>query len=143
MKTFNTAKKNNITVLHNNKKGNNYIVASILSEHLQCNMIASEDNPKIHQYDTIIFVVSNYGDEELCQPMEDYIYNIKIKNKKFLICELGNYFGFENYIGCKKIVIKLLENLNWQKISDISIDSLPKIDLESLNNWILEIKYKL
>ena len=87
----------------------------------------------------MLFVVSNVGDEELCQPMEDYIYNIKLKSKKFLVCELGNYFGFENYVGCKKIVISLLEKLKWQKLSDISIDSLPNLDLESLYNWIKKI----
>ena len=31
----------------------------------------------------------------------------------------------------------------WEKISDISLDSLPKLDLQSLNSWISEIKHKI
>lgn len=114
-----------------------------MGNYFKCDVIAAINNPKIKKYKTIIFVVSNVGDEELCQPMEDFVCNIKTKNKKFLICELGNYFGFEDYAGCKKIVIKILENLNWEKISDISLDSLPKLDLQSLNSWISEIKHKI
>jgi len=137
MKTLKLEKS--IVILHNKKKGNNYKVANILKNHFNCDIIAAEDNPSLTKYDIIIFVVSNVGDEELCQPMEDYICSIKLKNKSFLICELGNYFGFEEYIGCKKIVEKLLEELKWKKISDISLDSLPIIDLNSLEKWIYKI----
>lgn len=137
MKTLKLEKS--MVVLHNNKKGNNYKVANILKNHFNCDTIAAEDNPSLVEYDIIIFVVSNVGDEELCQPMEDYIYSINLKNKSFLVCELGNYFGLEEYIGCKKIVEKLLEKLKWKKISDISLDSLPVIDLDSLEKWICKI----
>jgi len=137
MKTLKLEKS--IVVLHNKKKGNNYKVANILKNHFNCDIIAAEDNPSLTKYDIIIFVVSNVGDEELCQPMEDYIYRIKLKNKSFLVCELGNYFGLEEYVGCKKIVKKLLEKLKWKKISDISLDSLPVLDLESLEEWICKI----
>ena len=137
MKTLKLEKS--IVVLHNNKKGNNYKVANILKNHFNCDIIAAEDNPSLAKYDIIIFVVSNVGDEELCQPMEDYMYSIKLKNKSFLVCELGNYFGLEEYVGCKKIVEKLLEKLRWEKISDISLDSLPVLDLESLDEWIYKI----
>jgi len=131
--------KKKIAVLHNKKNGNNYKIAKIIKNYFKCDTIAAEDNPSIEKYDIIIFIVSNIGDEELCQPMEDYICSIKLKNKSFLICELGNYFGFEEYIGCKKIVEKLLEELKWKKISDISLDSLPVIDLNSLEKWIYKV----
>lgn len=133
-------KNKNIAVIHNKKTGNNFIVGKMIAENFNCDILSAEDNPSINIYDIIFFVISNIGDEELCQPMEDYIYNLKIRNKKFLVCELGNYFGFESYIGCKKIVFNLLDKLNWEKISDISIDSLPTVDFNSLKNWIKEIK---
>ncbi len=72
--------------------------------------------------------------------MEDYLFNLKVKNKKYLVCELGNYFGFENYCGCKKIVFKILDSLGWEKISDISLDSLPNLDTIRLEKWLEEIK---
>jgi len=86
-------------------------------------------------FETVIIVVSNTGDEELPQPMEDYLFSLKTTNKKYIICELGNYFGLD-YKGCKSIVFKILEKLNWEKISDASVDSFPKLDNESLDKWM-------
>jgi len=87
-----------------------------------------------------MFVLSNTGDEELPQPMEDYLYNLSIREKKYLVCELGNYFGLENYCGCKKVLFKLLERLCWKKISDTSIDSMPELNRTDLDKWIESIK---
>lgn len=80
--------------------------------------------------------MSNVGDEELPQPMEDYLFNLKQFNKKYLVCELGNYFGFENYCGSKKVACQILDSLGWIKISEVSLDSLPKLDLISLEIWL-------
>ena len=123
-------------ILHNSKKGNNYIVAKILAKNFNCKTATPEDCPRLSKFNTIIIVVSNTGDEELPQPMEDYLAKLKIKNKKYIVCELGNYFGFENYSGCKKIVFKILNDLGWEKISDISLDSVPSLDKRSLKKWL-------
>lgn len=125
-----------MVILHNNKKGNNFLVAKILAEHFNCEILAAEDSPSLYQFDSIIIIVSNVGDEEISQPMEDYLASLTIKNKKYMVCELGNYFGFENYEGCKKIVFKILDSLGWKKISDISLDSLPFVDELNLKKWM-------
>ena len=116
------------------------MVAKILADQFNCDIVAAEDNPSLLQFDTIIIVVSNVGDEEICQPMEDYLAALEVKNKKYMVCELGNYFGFEDYSGCKKVVIKILDTLGWKKISDVSLDSLPTLDMYGLNKWIETIK---
>ena len=116
-------------------------MAKIISKRLNCLVVAAEDNPILTEFDTILFVIPNVGDEELPPLIEDYLLNLIDLNKKYMICELGNYFGFENYCGCKKIASKILDSLNWEKISDVSIDSLPKLDEESLFKWLDSLNY--
>lgn len=125
-----------MVVLHNVRKGNNYLVAQAIGKHFNCGTCAAEDNPSLANFDLIFIVVSNIGDEELPQPMEDYLFNLRILNKKYVVCELGNYFGFENYCGCKSVVIKLLDFLGWTKLADISLDSLPTLDEDGLIKWL-------
>ena len=125
-----------IVIIHDSKKGNNYKTAQIISTYFNAPSYAVGDNPDISGYEIIIFVIPNVGDEELPQSMENFLCNLKIINKRYVVCELGNYFGFEKYGGCKQFAIKILNALGWKKISDISIDSLPELDLASLNNWL-------
>jgi flavodoxin len=127
-------------VIHNHESGNNRIAAEFLANQLKCEAVSVAKVPCIESYEPIVFVVPNIGDEELPQPMEDYLFHMKTRGKKYYICELGNYFGFENYNGCKKVAIKLLAKLDWIKISDVSIDSMPKLDISSLESWSRNIK---
>jgi len=122
-------------VLHNNNRGNNQKVATMLAERFRCPTVAAEDNPDLAPHDPIILVIGNTGDEELPQPMEDYLFGLTVTGKRYHVCELGNYFGFENYKGCKKVAMKLLDALGWKKLSDVSLDSLPTLDTESLEAW--------
>ena len=111
-----------------------------MGNHFKCDFVAAEDNPDISAYDTVLLVLSNVGDEELPQPMEDYLFALKDRDKKYLVCELGNYFGFEAYCGCKKVAFKILDDLGWSRVSDVSIDSLPDLDTDSLDEWLRTIK---
>ncbi len=125
-----------ITVLHNNKTGNNAAVARIISDRFKCVTVTAEERPDLTPFDTIIVVLSNVGDEEISQPMEDYLFNLAATGKRYFIIELGNYFGFENYGGCKSVAFKLLDKLSWIKLGDISIDSLPILDVAALGRWL-------
>ena len=131
-----------MVILHNNKTGNNWIVAKKIANLINCKTIAISEEKSINIYeeDVIIFILSNTGDEEISQPMEDFLYNLNIKKKKYAVCELINYFGLGNYCGCKKVLFKFLDNLGWKKLSDLSLDSVPNIDEEKLNLWIESIK---
>jgi flavodoxin len=115
------------------------LIAKIISKKLNCKIALIEENPCLSNYDIVIIVVSNVGDEELPQLMENYLLTITERNKKYIICELGNYFGYENYQGCKNVAIKLLNTLNWQKLSDYSLDTLPSIDIDGLYNWLCQL----
>ena len=108
---------------------------------LNCVAIAiTELIQDLSQYDTFIFILSNVGDEELPPEMEEFLFKLKLKKKSYFVCELGNYFGFEDYCGCKKELFKIMDQLEWKLISDVSIDSLPKLDKVKLDQWVESIK---
>jgi len=109
----------------------------MIAERLGCNTYALEDgNIDLGKQELIMFVVSNVGDEELPQQTENFLCNLGLRNKEYMVCELGNYLGLENYCGCKQVLIKLLNKLGWHKVADTSIDSMPSLDLIALNTWI-------
>lgn len=75
--------------------------------------------------------------------MEDFLFKLDVRGKNYLACELGNYFGLESYCGCKKVLFKLLDKLEWKRISDVSLDSMPELDHIGLEKWMqsIEITY--
>jgi flavodoxin len=128
-----------MAVLHTYKSGNGYMVAQAISKHFNCETIAIEDDPSVSQYKTLVIVASNRGDEELPKLMEDYLFGLRDAAKNYFVCELGNYFGFENYSGCKKVVIQILDSLGWKKLDDLSLDSYPEVDSAALEAWLRKI----
>ena len=93
------------------------------------------EKPNLKKYEDIIIVCPTYGDEELPRQMEDYLRRIKVKNKNYAICELGNYFGFEKEFGALKIIKKQLSTLEWNLLDHVSLDSVPEVDWGKLKNW--------
>ena len=63
--------------------------------------------------------------------------NLKIKNRQYVICELGNYYGYDDFqFGAMKIIKKHLESLGWEEaFPGVSLDSLPVIDWDVFNQW--------
>jgi len=91
------------------------------------------------KYDIFIFVCATCGDEEVSFFMENFLRNFSILNKKYCICELGNYFGTkEKEFGAAKIIENKLNFLKWEKIYDtLSLDTVPKIRWKELEKWVL------
>lgn len=123
--------------------GNNYLVAQRIASRFNCDIAPATSAPSLDGHDQIVVVLSNTGDEELPQPMEDFLYGLTVRDRQYAVCELGNYFGFENYSGCKKVAIKLLDRLGWHKVSDVSLDSLPTLDIGGLDAWLDGLKLAL
>jgi flavodoxin len=130
-----------IAIIYNSFKNKNSkkIAKKIFYKIKKCKIITAESNEKLDNFDFIFFIVPNVGDEELPEPIESYLLSLKTKNKKYFLCELGNYFGFE-YKGCKNIVFNFLDSLGWEKQSEISLDSVPSIDKKNLKKWIKKCK---
>ena len=129
-----------LAVIHNKKSGMNSVVGQILADTLSADRFAAEDNPSLDEYEIVILVLSNAGDEELPQPMEDYLCSLQPGNKTYAVCELGNYFGLDHYCGCKMVAFQILDGLGWNRVSDLSLDSTPDLDDESLKAWIKNLK---
>lgn len=124
-------------ILFSHKGGMVSEVANRLSEIFCIESVSCQDADDLEKYSLIIFVFSNCGDEELHPILEEYLINLRVKNKKYILCELGNYFGFEmDCFGCKIVVQKLLKDLGWVELNNVSIDSFPDLDLTSFNEWV-------
>lgn len=87
--------------------------------------------------DIILFVCPTYGDEELPLNMEKFLINLKTKNKLYVICELGNYYGYDDFeFGAKKIIEQTLIKLNWKNFhNNLSLDSMPTVDWNVFDVW--------
>lgn len=98
-------------------------------------------------YKVLIFIVATYGDQELHDSYEEYIIskgNFN-SNHKFSICEIGNYYGYDDFeLGGGRIVKTHIENFQAKEILPMySIDSLPLIDDRKLNKWLDELSEKI
>lgn len=92
----------------------------------------------LDSYKTFLFLAPTYGNEELQLDMERFIVRFKVdmSNKRYAICELGNYYGFDSDFGAMRIIRYHLEKLHGQElISPLSMDSLPQKDWMSFAIW--------
>lgn len=95
--------------------------------------------------DVVIFICPTYGDEELPHMMEDYLLSINSNPRYFVVCELGNYYGYDDFtFGAKKIIESYLINIGWKKFfKGLSLDSIPTIDWQIFFKWKEELEYAL
>jgi flavodoxin len=98
------------------------------------------DDPPLDSFELLVVIVANYGDEELQPEMERYLLKCEAKNIRYALCELGNYFGFEDdCFGCKKEALRILDEKSWVCMDQISIDSFPELDKKKLMAWVKKI----
>lgn len=126
-------------VVYDSKKGHSKTIA----ENIGISYIHVSDCPDLKSYRHIIFVCPTYGDEELPEEMENFIVSLETTDKKFTICELGNYYGYDfPEFGAAKIIRYHLFKLQWQEfMKQLSLDSLPKINWPIFNQWKRELLY--
>lgn len=87
--------------------------------------------------DVVVFICPTYGDEELPHAMEDFLTNIQIESKNYVVCETGNYYGYDDFqFGASRIIEGYLNGLGWKKFyPSFSVDALPTIDWEPFDIW--------
>ena len=132
-----------LVIYHSQKdKSNTFKVAKKIS------ILLNIKNKKIgsfnfNKYNFFIIVCATYGDEELPFEVEDFLENLSILNKKYCICELGNYFGTkEKEFGAAKIIEDKLNYLKWEKVhKTLSLDTVPNIRHNELEKWIFKLKW--
>jgi len=104
------------------------------------NVIEKQNSSDINGYDYIVFLTATYGDQELQDDIEKFVISITqdLTGKKFCVCELGNYYGYEDYFfGSAQIIENYLLSKNCNKHLQItSIDTLPRMDWRAVDHWI-------
>lgn len=92
------------------------------------------------KYDMVLIIAPTYGDQELQDTMEEFLLSLNAEKTsvKYIICEIGNYYGYDDYtFGSGQIIDKYLKQFGAEKLMDVeSIDSLPQIDWNAANKWI-------
>lgn len=119
-------------IIYSSINGKTSLVASYFD-----NSTNIKNNPNI-DCDLLIILCPTYGDEELPLEMEDYLFQMKIiKMKYFVICELGNYYGYDDFtFGAGIILKKYFENLGFKEfLPMLSLDSIPRIDWNNFHKW--------
>lgn len=91
------------------------------------------------RYSLLLFFVPTYGDGEVQEDMEQFMLQLSspLSNKYFGICELGNYYGYDDFAhGAMPILRQHLKSLGAKEfVPPVSIDSLPKKDWANLDRW--------
>ena len=122
-------------VIYASKYGRSKQIASCFDFDI-CN-VKEVKQLNLEKYDFFLFVCPTYGDSEIPLEMEDFIISLRIKNKMFIICELGNYFGLDELEwGAARILKNALKNLGWHEVcSSLSLDAFPSIDWSAFYAW--------
>jgi flavodoxin I len=131
-------------VIYGSSRGNTRLVVNRLSEKLDFYIDIAEvstllDPNKIMEYDLLLFFASTWGDGELQIDMENFFIRhlINLNGKPYAICELGNYYGYDDFtFGAAYILKNLLEKWNgYELVESFSMDSFPLKDWNSLARW--------
>jgi flavodoxin len=92
----------------------------------------------LEAYSLFLFFTPTWGDAELHPEMEDFLVSLRLRRRRFAICELGNYYGYEEVgFGAAAILRAGLEALEWEPaFPTLSLDSLPRVDWPALAGWL-------
>lgn len=98
-------------------------------------------------YDVLLIFTPTYGDEELHEDMETFLHGLTIDltGKKFVLCELGNYGGYDDFaFGAVQIIRRRLLELHATEFcSALSLDSFPRLNGGQLSRWVAHVDASL
>lgn len=98
-------------------------------------------------YDVFLFFTPTYGDEELHEDMETFLRSLTVDltGKKFVLCELGNYGGYDDFaFGALQIIRRRLLELHATEFcSPLSLDSFPRLNEDQLSRWVAHVDASL
>lgn len=121
------------TIIYYSRHGHSKRVANYFKDYFEIKKYGYD----ISNFELILFIIPTYGDEELPLEFEDYFINLDLRYKSYIVCELGNYFGYDEYEwGTSKIISNYLNKLGWREYHpSLSLDSFPDIDWDILTKW--------
>ena len=105
------------------------------------------DPERLAAYDLLAFFCPTYGDEELQDDFEKFLlqFDLDLTGKQFVICELGNYYGYEDFsFGAMPIIRRRLLELHGRELCEpLSLDSFPRTHWGHLEDWVEHVNEKL
>jgi flavodoxin len=105
------------------------------------------DLQRLAEYDLLAFFCPTYGDEELQDDFENFLvgFDLDLTGKQFVICELGNYYGYDDFsFGALHIIRRRLLELNGRELCEpLSLDSFPRTHWGHLSDWVNHLNEKL
>jgi flavodoxin len=109
------------------------------------NIITDKATPdELEAHELVLLITATYGDQELHDNMEELLIAIAkgIEGKRYIICEIGNYYGYDDYtFGAARIIDSCLKASGGiRSMKFASIDSLPKLDLVAMDKWVEQVK---
>ena len=133
-------------IIYGSRTGNSWKVAHRIGQTLNCKKILNAKvleasfaniDDAFRNTDINILIASTWGDGELQEDMERFlITSSELSDAKFIIIELGNYYGYDDFsFGAGKIMADIVSLKGGKVIDMISIDSLPIIDWETVDKW--------
>ena len=133
-----------VLVLYGSSRRSTQMVVNRLPQYLKfpfdvINVKSQVNLTDLKPYELLLFFVPTYGDGEVQEDMERFMLRLSspLPTKQFCICELGNYYGYDDFAhGAMPILREHLTRLGAKEFAPpVSIDSLPKKDWQNLNRW--------
>ena len=94
----------------------------------------------INKYELFIFFNPTTGDEEMHPEIERLLLNWELdaNGQMFVICELGNYYGYDDFsFGSMRIIKKILLQKGLRQLCQpLSLDTIPRIPWEHYFEWV-------
>ena len=142
----------NVAVLFASQHGRTRKVVGEVVKHLEITPDVFDvkqgiDGSRLANYDVLGFFCPTYGDEELPAAMEDFLahFSVDLSGKRFLICELGNYYGYDDFsFGPMKAIRRRLFELHGTELCEpLSLDSFPRTAWSHLLQWVEHVNKAL
>lgn len=106
-------------------------------EIVNVNSLVNDESFK--EYDLLMFFSSTSGDQELQADMEKFLLQnaLKLSGKPYAVCELGNYFGYDDFeFGAECIISYFLRvGGGTELIPPFAMDTFPNRDWKGLARW--------
>jgi hypothetical protein len=120
-------------------------VASHISNRAKIPVLDFLFNPRLPVPNNLIIVTSNLGDEEVPEELERFLVKRGNEVRNWTIVEIGNYYGFDdfNFGAGNRIAMHFRDFENAKQVLiGVGIDSLPFIDLRTLDAWCNDVLLK-
>ena len=137
-----------IADIFGSSRGNTKLVASRLADYVDFPFSVFDASQIVeplffNQYSSYLFFASTWGDGELQEDMESLFMRLNpdLTGKFYGICELGNYYGYDDFeFGALRIMSHFLTlSGGIELIEPFCMDSLPRKDWEGFERWCVKL----